>query len=110
MLKKLSDMWDRWSIEGLKLPYLFDPTSKQPSITLGMLYIVSLIMFGSLIALHLDSALMTATLVTTLIWVLSYVMYRLRKLDKVKIDLKNQQVDLEDNSSDETSNGQKENK
>lgn len=100
-MNKLLEIWTRWSEEGLRLPFLFDASTKQPSITLGLLYIASLLMFGSLIALHLDSALISATLVTMLVWVLAFVFYKMRKIDKLKLDLQNKQIDLEDNSSDE---------
>lgn len=94
MLKKLSELWDKWSTIGVKLPYLFDPTTNQPSITLGMLYISSLIMFGSLIGLHIKDTLLSATITTIMVWIIAYVMYRLRKLDKFKIDLDDKEIEL----------------
>lgn len=101
MLTKILEIWKRWSDEGIRLPYLFDPSTSQPSITLGMLYIASLIMFGSIVTLHFKDGILTASLTTIMVWILAYVFYRLRKLDKVKIDLDDQSLELEDNSSEE---------
>lgn len=96
MINKLKQIWKNWCDVGVRLPYLYDPTTELPSITLGMLYITSLIMFTSLIALHFQDNLLTSTLTTVMVWLLAYVMYRLRKLDKVKFDLDDKTIELED--------------
>lgn len=94
-MQKLKDIWTSWTDVGIHWPYLYDPTTDQPSITLGLLYLTSLVMLGSLIALHLKDGLLTATLTSIMVWILAYVMYRLRKLDNFKINLKEQSIELD---------------
>ncbi len=98
-MQKLLEIWKSWSEEGIRWPYLFDPTTKEPSITLTLLYITSILMLSSVIALHFVEGILTASMVTILIWVLAYVFYRLRKLDKFKLDLDDKSIEL--NGSDE---------
>lgn len=101
MLHNLSKIWTKWCREGVHLPYAYDAETNKPSITLMFFWLVSFISIISLVALHFKKDLLTGTLTSALFLVVGFVMYRLRKLDKVKIDIKNQSVDLENNEKDE---------
>lgn len=98
-MQKLKEIWTNWCIVGAKLPFLHDPTTDKPSITLGLLYLTSVVMIGSLLVLHIKSELLTATLTSIMVWILAYVMYRLRKLDSFRLDLDDKEIQL--NGSDE---------
>ena len=101
-MQKLKEIWTAWCTTGIHWPYLFDPTTNQPSITLGLLYITSLLMIGSLIGLHIKDDLLTATLTSIMVWILAYVMYRLRKLDSFKINLEEKSIELDGDDNEET--------
>jgi tellurite resistance protein TehA-like permease len=96
MLNKLSYLWKRWCEKGIHLPYAYDPETKAPSITLIFYWISSALSLCSLIAFQFQKVTLQATGMCLMFVVSAYVMYRLRKLDKVKIDVKNESVDLED--------------
>lgn len=100
-MQKLKDIWTSWTTTGIHWPYLYDPTTDKPSITLGLLYLTSLVMLGSLLALHVKSDLLTATLTSIMVWILAYVMYRLRKLDSFKIDLDDKSIELDGDDDEE---------
>lgn len=97
MLSNLHEFWKELCTKGIHLPFSFDPETKQPSVTLGFFYITSFLSIISLILLHLNYVTLAATGMSLVFVLVGFVMYRLRKLDKVKIDVKNESVDLEDN-------------
>lgn len=101
MLGKLFEIWERWCNKGIMLPFGYDPETQKPSITLIFFWITSILSVLSLIALHFNFVTYTSTGVSLLFVVIGFVMYRLRKLDKVKIDVKNQSIDLENNEEKE---------
>lgn len=108
MIKNLKQIWNKWCVEGLKLPYAFNPETEKPSITLLTLYIATFVMFGSVLALHFVSAILQATFTTILIWTLAYVFYRLRRLDSFKIDLDDGEIELNSGEKDSTEKEEKE--
>lgn len=108
MLQTLSKFWKSLCEEGIRLPFAFDPESQQPSVTLMFYWIASGLSIASLVLLHLNYVALSATGMSLLFVLISFVMYRLRKLDKVKIDVKNESIDLEDNKEDEPNNKEKE--
>lgn len=86
--------------KGLRVPVVYDAVTKLPSVTLFFTYITFLMVVISLVLLHLDKQLWQATVTTICVWVLAVVFYRLRALDKVDVNLKNESIDLEDNQKD----------
>lgn len=100
MINSLKLLWERWATVGLKWPFAYDPTNKQPSITLLMLYFATLVMFSAEITNLFLPTLLQPTLVTIFIWFLAFIMYRLRRLDRVSIDIKDQKIDLDGSSED----------
>lgn len=95
MWKKVKHIWNNWSSHGLKLPYAFDQDSKKPSLTLLIFYVMFLLSVSSLIALHFDQSLWIATGYTLFGWVLAFVFYKLRRLDNVKLNIKEGEVELD---------------
>ena len=106
MWAKISETISRWCREGLHLPYAHDAEKGKPSATLLFMYVSFVIAAGSVIALHLKAGLLIATLTAIMFWVLATVFYRIRKLDKFKIDLDDKTIELdadEDESTDASS-------
>lgn len=104
MLNKLSEIWRRWCREGVHFPYAYDPVENKPSVTLLFPYITFVIMSASLLAVHFAPDILPATFTTILVWAISVIFYRLRKLDKVKIDINDQSIELD--SQDEDKKGE----
>lgn len=99
MIFEFKKLYEKWSEIGLRFPFARDPVTKQPSVTLLIFYVMFVIMLISLVLLHFYTGMVFATATTILVWALSYVMYRIRHLDKFKINL--QESELEFHSSDD---------
>ncbi len=106
-MNKIKEIWTNWCEVGMKFPFAFDPTTKAPSITLLMLYFAALVMFSAEITNLFIGSIVIPTLVTVLVWLVAFVMYRLRGLDKVKFNLEEKSLELED-LPDEDQKGQEE--
>lgn len=94
-----------WAKRGMYWPYVFDPQNKEPSVTLMFFYIAfviaNLTICASSVMLLSKGDYINATIMPMLQLVLGFIFYRLRNLDKVKIDLDDKQIELSDNSPDE---------
>ena len=100
-MNKVRLWWNGLSEKGLRLPFVWDARTDKPSITLLFSYLTFTIMLISLILLHIWPSLILATGTSILAWVISVVFYRLRNLDKFKMDLDDQFFELEgDNDED----------
>lgn len=88
-----------------------DSRSGKPSVTLLIFYSGLILSIISIVVLHMDpSKYLSASLVTLLFLGMGFVFYRMRNLDKVKIDLDDKSIELggEDgpgNSSGDDSEG-----
>lgn len=102
MLNRLNALWKGMCTNGIHLPFAYDPEASKPSVTLGFFWITSFLSIASLVLLHLDLVTYTATGMSLGFVLVGFVMYRLRKLDKVKIDLNDETVDLEGKDDNET--------
>lgn len=95
----------RWAKQGMYWPFVFDPQRKEPSVTLMFYYIAfvvaNLSICASSLMLLLQGDYINATIMPTLQLILGFIFYRLRNLDRVKIDLDDKQIELSDNSADE---------
>lgn len=88
-----------WSKRGMHWPFVHDPTSEQPSVTLMFFYIsfviAALIVGASSIASLIKGDYLTATFMPITMYVLGFVFYRLRRLDSFKIDLDDKSIELD---------------
>lgn len=91
----MKKLWKKWSEEGLRWPYLHDPVSKKPSVTLLFPYITFIAAMISLVLLHFNPAMVVATGMSMAFWLMSTVVYLLRKLSKAKFDLDSRSFELE---------------
>jgi uncharacterized membrane protein len=76
----------------------YDGATEKPSITLLAFYLGIMLSVISLILLHIDKdKYLIATGSTLLFLGMTFIFYRIRNLDKVKIDLDDRSIELEDN-------------
>lgn len=98
----------RWSSEGMRWPFLHDPEREKPSVTLMMFYLASVVALlavaGSSYAMIKKGDLLSATAAPLLMWTMAYVFYRMRKLDKFKIDLDDKSIELDAEDDDGETN------
>lgn len=92
---KIKELFQIMCETGLKLPFVHDPVSKKPSVTLLGLYLSFTVMLVSLILLHFSAKMIVATTTSIIVWILSYVMYRIRHLDKFKINLETKELEFD---------------
>lgn len=95
MIDKLRQLWDRWSEKGLKLPFMHDPVEGKSSITIFFPYATFALSVISLIALHFRASLVIATWTSIGVWVISMILYMIRKIQKAKINLESKSIDIE---------------
>ena len=95
MLQKLKNAWVSASDDGFRLPFLHDPVTKKPSITLLFPYITFVLSLVSVILLHFWPSIIIATITSIMFWVLSVIFYQLRKLQKAKFDVDDKSFELD---------------
>lgn len=83
------------SEQGLRLPFAYDPVFRKPSVTLFFAYVAFTVAFFSLVFLHFYHDLLTATAMSFLFAFIMIVFYLIKSINKAKIDLNDQQIELE---------------
>jgi len=101
MFKGIKNLWITGSTKGWHLPFLHDPITKRPSITLLFPYITFVLSVISLIVLHFKPSVIVATSTSLVFWAMSVVFYLLRKLHKSKINISTGTLELEGEENDE---------
>lgn len=99
-MKKILSLWDKWSTLGIKVPYIHDPVSREPSVTLMFPYITFVVSMISLVLLHIWPSILVATGASIMFWAISVVFYLLRKLHKSKINISKGIIELEKEDND----------
>lgn len=99
MLDKIKTFLNFASEEGLKFPYAYDKISNGPSVTLFFCYISFILTLISIIFLFFKPDVLSPTLCSMMLFVICLVIYRMRHLDKFKLDLDDRSLELK--SSDE---------
>jgi len=100
MWKNLKKLYILASEEGLKIPFAYDSAAKAPSVTLLFAYVTFIIAAVSVILHHIFDGLFVPTVTSIGFWVIAYVIYRMRKLDKFKFNFEERSITLD--SEDET--------
>jgi len=97
----MKEFWKSLSTNGIHVPFIFDGETGKPSITLMFAYVTFVLAVISLVALHFRSELLTATITSITFWAVAVVLYRMRKIDKLKFNLEERSVEVgaEDNNS-----------
>lgn len=92
---KIKNIWKSMSTKGVHLPFVHDPVSGKPSITLLFPYVTFVLSVISIIALHFKPSLVIATTTTLIFWGVSVVFYMLRKISKATFDVSDGSFELE---------------
>lgn len=97
--EKFKVTWKQWSQKGMAWPFVNDPVKDKPSVTLLFFYIafciVAITIASSSTLLLISGDYMLATSMPMLMWLAGFVFYRLRRLDSIKINLKEQSLELD---------------
>lgn len=101
MLEAVKNWYNDVKEHGIKFLYAYDSEKKSASSTLFYCYISFYLVLASLIALHFKAELLTASSVTIGFFSVCMIFYRLRKIDKLKVDLDDRSIDIENNDKDE---------
>lgn len=94
-MEKIKAFFKFGSEKGLYFPYAFDAERKSPSATLFFAYISFYIASISLIFLHFNEKLLTATIMSFVFTGMMIIFYMIRKLNKAKIDLDDKSIELD---------------
>ena len=86
--------------KGIKVPLFYDPVTDMPSITILFPYVSFIIAIISIIALHFYPQFMVGTSFAVVVWVISTVLYMIRKLHKAKFDLDDKTIEIESEGKD----------
>lgn len=96
-MKKICEFFNKANKVGLSLPMAHDSLTGKPSVTLLGFYLGLLLSVGSLIAYHFFSDKLIGPASMTLLFLgMTFVFYKIRQLDKVKLDLDDREITLED--------------
>jgi hypothetical protein len=79
------DKWTSWTSEGFKIPLVYDSSAKGQSVTLTFACTAFFLLILSLIALHFFPSILQATGACIAVWVISLVIYRIRRMDRFKM-------------------------
>ena len=99
-MNKIKEILNKWSQEGIRFPFAYDNEGGKGSATLLFYYVFSVFLIISLILLHFNIEYTMATCVTTMVWIISYICYRVRKIDKFKLDLDDKSLEVEADDKD----------
>lgn len=97
ILQSIKQQFKEWNNPGISIPMGNDGGDK-PSVTLFFAYVSFIAVMVSLVYLHFNPNNMTPTLISTMIWSIALLIYRLRKIDSLKFNLqeKSFEIDAED--------------
>jgi len=101
MFNYIKDKIKSWAENGIKFAYAFDPSTNQSSVTLFFVYITFWLAVAGSISVYYKSEFLTASINSTIFWVVAFIFYRLRKLDSVKLDLDDKSIELSGDSDDQ---------
>lgn len=97
-----------WAKRGMYFPFVHDPTTKQPSVTLMFFYLSFMLALGiitvSSVAQLIKGENVMATVMPMMLAVVGFIFYRLRNLDRVKIDLDDKEIELSSDDKEEGNN------
>lgn len=96
MISNLLKLFNKWSVQGMHVPYFRDPTTGIPSLTTIFPYISFILSVISIIALHFKPNLILATYTTLGFWAASVIFYKLRGIGRAKVNLNDKSILIED--------------
>lgn len=96
MLEKIKQFIKNANSFGLPLPMARDSVTNLPSVTLLAFYLGLCLSVGSIIAYHFEDSLLGATSMTLLFLGMTFIFYRMRAIDKFKINFEEKSIEIED--------------
>lgn len=87
--------FDEWEEKGVSVPLMYDPVADRASLTILFPYISFWLTVGSLIGLHFVPAMWPASVGCGMLWLVSTILYMIRKLSKAKIDFDDKTLELD---------------
>lgn len=87
--------FDECETKGVSVPLMYDPVADRASITILFPYVSFWATAISLVFLHVFPNVWPATLGCGMLWLLSTVLYMIRKLSKAKFDLNSKTIEFD---------------
>ncbi len=97
--------FDEWETKGVSVPLMYDPVTDAASLTALFPYVSFWLTIASLIGLHFFEGIWQASVGCGMLWLLSTVLYMIRKLSKAKFDLNDRSIEFESESQDSVPTG-----
>lgn len=94
-------LYKELSEQGIGFPFIRDAHTKEPSMTMTFALVSFMVAITGVIFLTLKSVT-EGSIAAILFWVICMVFYRIRKLDKFKIDLDDKSIELDGSDDDES--------
>lgn len=91
---KFKELYKEITDAGIGFPFIRDAHTKEPSMTMTFALLSFMVAITGIIFLTLKSVA-EGSIAAILFWVICMVFYRIRKLDKFKIDLDDKSIELE---------------
>lgn len=88
---------------GLYVPHIYDAARQTPSIPLLFTLVSFSLAAGSIVALHLDAGLLSATVTAICFFALCYVLSMFREVDRLKLDLTKRQIEVDNDTVNDAS-------
>lgn len=102
-----SDMmkrWEKWVKRGMYWPFVHDPVKGKPSVTLMFFYLGFFCAFTSVCAssilMMVGGDYIKSTIMPMIVLFSTFVFYRMRRLDSVKINLQEKSLNLSSSNNE----------
>lgn len=102
IMKLFKILLEEWDTKGVSVPLMYDPVADKASITILFPYISFWMTCVSLVALHFYPAMWPATIGCGSLWLVSMILYMIRKLSKAKIDFDDKTLELSNDSAEDS--------
>jgi|SRR5690606_30295877 len=103
MIKSVINKIKCWSNNGIKFWYAYDSVTEQKSITLFFTYITFWLSVAGSVLVYFNTELIIASINSMVFWLISFVMYRIRRIDTFKFDLDDTSFEISGNQDAEKS-------
>ena len=103
---KLQDKLTEWGNNGVRVPLVYDPVSKAPSVTLMFAVVTFWIAVASLVGLHFKPTWLVPCITAICWWALATILYMIRKITKAKFDVQNKSFSVENDEPTKSDSAQ----
>jgi hypothetical protein len=99
-IQHISNKFKQWNNPGMNVPLARD--GEKPSVTLLFAYISFIVAVLSVVYTHIYPDKITPAIVSITFWSIALLIYRVRKIDKLKFDLDDRSFELDASDEEET--------